>query len=122
LFRHNPGRFSLSVHGCDHTHHEFGTDHPGRLAWKSSEAMNRRARHESRTGLSHDPVMVFPHGVFSETSMAVLKRSRFIGVVNSEVISADVRPRTITISDYWDTAVMAYGDFPIFTRRYPWQG
>src|SRR5262249_26740144 len=31
-------------------------------------------------------------------------------------------PRTITISDYWDVALMTYSDFPIFTRRYPWQG
>jgi hypothetical protein len=122
LFRHNPGRFSLSVHGCDHTHHEFGIDHLSRLAWKSREAMQRMARHESKTGLSHDPVMVFPHGVFSEAAMAVLKRAHFIGVVNSEVMSADAQLRTIKVSDYWDVAVMSYSDFPIFTRRYPWQG
>src|SRR5262249_4430279 len=56
LFHHNPERFSLSVHGCDHTHHEFGIDTPSRLAWKSREAMQRMARHQSKTGLSHDPL------------------------------------------------------------------
>jgi hypothetical protein len=26
------------------------------------------------------------------------------------------------ISELWDTAVMGYSNFPIFTRRYPWEG
>ena len=122
LFQENPARLSLSVHGCDHTGGEFGSRNPGRLAWKSKQAMQRMARHQSRTGLAYDPVMVFPQGVFSEAAMAALKQARFIGVVNSEVISTDPEPRTITIADYWNVAVMNYSDFPIFTRRYPWAG
>ena len=122
LFQENPKRFSLSVHGCDHTGGEFGSRNRGRLAWKSRQAMQRMARHKSRTGLPHDPVMVFPQGVFSEAAMGELKCGDFIGVVNSEVISADPQPRTIKIADYWDVAVMNYSDFPIFTRRYPWAG
>ena len=122
LFQKNPKRFSLSIHGCDHTGGEFGSRDSGRLAWKSRQATQRMARHKSKTGLPHDPVMVFPQGVFSEAAMAVLKRGDFIGVVNSEVISTDPQPRKITIADYWDVAVMNYSDFPIFTRRYPWAG
>lgn len=122
LFQENPGRLSLSVHGCDHTGGEFGSRNPGRLAWKSKQALQRMARHQSRTGLAHDPVMVFPQGVFSEAAMAALKQARFTGVVNSEVISTDPQPRAITIADYWNVAVMNYSDFPIFTRRYPWAG
>ena len=122
LFQENPTRLSLSVHGCDHTGGEFGSRNRGRLAWKSKQAMQRMARHQSRTGLSHDPVMVFPQGVFSETAMSMLKRGDFIGTVNSEVISTDPQPRTISIADYWNVAVMNYSDFPIFTRRYPWAG
>ena len=122
LFRENPGRLSLSIHGCDHTGGEFGSRNNGRLAWKSKQAMHRMAGHQTRTGLPHDPVMVFPQGVFSEASMAVLKRGKFIGVVNSEVISTDPVPRAIKIGDYWNVAVMNYSDFPIFTRRYPWAG
>jgi hypothetical protein len=122
LFRENPQRLSLSVHGCDHTGGEFGSRHHGRLAWKSKQATQRMARHHSRTGLPNDPVMVFPQGVFSEAAMAVLKRGNFLGVVNSEVISTDPQPRPIRIADYWSVAVMNYSDFPIFTRRYPWAG
>jgi len=122
LFRNNPDRFSISVHGCDHTQAEFGIQNGGRLHWKVDCATRRMKRHESRTGLTHDSVMVFPQGVFSETAMRALKGSNFVGVVNSEVISVGPEPGTIRISDFWNVAVMNYHSFPIFTRRYPWQG
>jgi hypothetical protein len=122
LFQENPKRFSLSIHGCDHVGGEFGSSNRGRLAWKLKQAMQRMAWHQSKTDLPYDPVMIFPQGVFSETAMAVLKRSDFIGVVNSEVLSTDPQPRTIKIADYWDVAVMNYSDFPIFTRRYSSEG
>ena len=51
--------------------------------------------------------------------MSALKRTDLIASVNNDIISADPRPRAITISDVWDIAVMRYSNFPIFTRRYP---
>jgi hypothetical protein len=122
LFKKNPDRYSLAIHGCDHTGSEFGTTDIGWLAWKSKEALERMARHASRTGIHHDPVMVFPQGVFSEAAMRVLKHGDFIGVVNTEVTSADPQPRAVRVKDYWDLAVTSYSSFPIFTRRYPSQG
>jgi len=122
LFRENPGEFSLSVHGCDHTRAEFGSTERRRLSWKTNQAVERMARHESKTGIHHDRVMVFPQGVFSNTAMSVLKRSEFIGAVNNDSISDDSSPRRIKVSDLWDVAVMGYDNFPIFTRRYPWEG
>jgi hypothetical protein len=117
LFKSNPEKFSLSVHGCDHTKGEFGIGNGGRLRWKINCAAARMTRHQSRTGLRHDPVMVFPQGVFSEAAMRALKGSDFIGAINNEVTSADPQPRTIKISDFWSVAVMNYDNFPIFTRR-----
>jgi hypothetical protein len=122
LFKNNSDRFSISVHGCDHTRAEFGIQNGGRLHWMVDCASGRMKRHESRTGLSHDSVMVFPQGIFSETAMRALKGSDFVGVVNSEVISVGPEPGTVRISDFWNVAVMNYDSFPIFTRRYPWQG
>ncbi|HEV2320101.1 MAG TPA: hypothetical protein VGV18_10145, partial [Verrucomicrobiae bacterium] len=55
-------------------------------------------------------------------AMRELKGSEFIGVVNSEVVSKDPVPCKIRISDFWEVALMNYDSFPIFTRRYPWQG
>ena len=122
LFNESQGRYSLCIHGCDHTGGEFGIRDAGTLACKSRLAAERMKVHEQRTGIKHDPVMVFPQGVFSEAAMSVLKRGNFLGVVNSEVISADPSPRRITIADVWDVAVMTYDNFPIFTRRYVSQG
>jgi hypothetical protein len=121
LFRENPEHFSLSVHGCDHTRAEFGSSSQQRLYWKAQQALERMNRHESITGISHDPVMVFPQGIFSEAAMSALKRTDLIASVNNDIISADQHPRAIRISDVWDIAVMGY-TFPLFTRRYPWEG
>jgi hypothetical protein len=121
LFRENPEHFSLSVHGCDHTRAEFGSSSEQRLYWKAEQAAERMNRHRSMTGIHHDPVMVFPQGIFSEAAMSVLKHTDLIGAVNNDVVSADPCPRAITVSDVWDIAVMGYS-FPLFTRRYPWEG
>jgi hypothetical protein len=121
LFRENPKCYSLSVHGCDHTQAEFGSSNRQRLYWKAEQAAERMNHHRSMTGIHHDPVIVFPQGIFSEAAMSVLKHTDLIGAVNNDVVSADPCPRTITISDVWDIAVMRY-TFPLFTRRYPWEG
>ena len=121
LFRENPEHYSLSVHGCDHTRAEFGGSDRQRLYWKAQQALERMTQHESITGISHDRVMVFPQGIFSEAAMDVLRHTGLIASVNNDVISADPYPRAIRISDVWDIAVMGYA-FPLFTRRYPWEG
>jgi hypothetical protein len=121
LFRDNPECYSLSVHGCDHTRAEFGSSSQQRLYWKAQQATERMNLHRSLTGIHHDPVMVFPQGIFSEAAMSALKHTDLIAAVNNDVVSADQCPRAITIADVWDVALMCY-TFPLFTRRYPWEG
>jgi hypothetical protein len=120
LIKENPEYYSISVHGCAHTRAEFGGDDSDRLYGKARKALEQMRRHESVTGIAHDRVMVFPQGVFSEAAMSVLKRTNLIAAVNNDTISSNGNPRTITVADVWDTAIMAYGNFPLFTRRYPW--
>src|SRR5437773_7001469 len=79
-------------------------------------------RHQSITGIRYDPVMVFPQGIFSEAAMSALKRTDLIGAVNNDAVSADPHRRAVTVSELWDIAVMGYSNFPLFTRRYPWEG
>jgi hypothetical protein len=122
LFKDNPESYSLCIHGCDHTDGEFGTSDRQRLRAVASEAVRRMSLHERRMGLAHDRVMVFPQGVFSEQAIPELKRASFRAVVNTEVHSNPRGVRNLRISDVWDVAVMSYGDFPIYTRRYPAQG
>ena len=122
LFTENSKYYSMSVHGCDHTRAEFGSRDQNRLYWKAKQALERMVHHESDTGIHHDRIMVFPQGIFTEAAMQALKHTDFVAVVNNDTITVDANPRAIKIADVWDIAVMSYGDFPIFTRRYPWEG
>ena len=121
LFKDNPDNYSLCIHGCDHTAAEFGTSNHQQLRAIAAEAIRRMSLHEQRTGLMHDRVMVFPQGVFCEQAILELKHANFTGVVNTEV-HGNVKECKVTISDVWEVAVMSYGDFPIYSRRYPAQG
>jgi hypothetical protein len=121
LFRQNPDYYSISVHGCAHTRAEFGSDDSRHLYGKAKQALEQMSRHELATGIVHDRVMVFPQGVFSEAAMSVLKRTDLIASVNGDTISSS-NSRNITVADVWDTAIMAYENFPLYTRRYPWLG
>jgi hypothetical protein len=122
MFRDYPSRYSLSVHGCDHTHGEFGCREASRLEMKSRTSLQRMARLQDRTGLTYDRVMVFPQGVFSAEAMRVLKREDFIAAVNTEVICKNQKGPDVRVRDYWDVAVMRYSQFALFTRRYPKDG
>jgi hypothetical protein len=122
LFKDNPDNYSLCIHGCDHTAGEFGMSTQQQLRAIALEAMRRMSLHEQRTGLRHDRVMVFPQGIFSEHAIPELKHAGFNAVVNTEVHSVLLEDRKLRIADVWDVAVMNYGDFPIYTRRYPSQG
>jgi hypothetical protein len=122
LFRENPEYYSISVHGCAHTRAEFGSDDSERLYGTARRALAQMSQHESSTGIPHDRVMVFPQGVFSEAAMSVLKRTDLVAAVNNDTISSNRNPRAITVADVWDTAIMAYDNFALFTRRYPWSG
>jgi len=122
LFREHPDKFSLSVHGCDHTGSEFGHQEKDWLAGRSREALTRMEQHAARTKIAHERVMVFPQGVFSAPAPGVLKQSGYLAVVNSDVLTTDPVPLPVTIGSYWDAAVMDYDCFPIYTRRYPTEG
>jgi len=121
LFTQRPEHYSISIHGSDHVAAEFGSRDREQLYWKIKRAVDRMSDHETSTGISHEKVMVFPQGIFSEAAMDVLKRSNFTAAVNTDVLSVDPHPPAIRISDVWDVALMRYGSFPIFTRRYPEQ-
>ena len=66
--------------------------------------------------------MIFPQGVFSSVCPEVLKRNGFLAAVNTETAPADSGTFGTRIRDVWDVAIMKYGCFPIFTRRYAHHG
>lgn len=122
FFRDASGLFSVSIHGCDHTAGEFGTTSLENLQAQSQLAQSRMRNHQARTGIRHDPVMVFPQGAFSSACPEVLKRNGFLAAVNTETLPVDSPDGRTRIRDVWDVAIMTYGDFPIFTRRYAFHG
>jgi hypothetical protein len=122
LFGNESGRFSVSIHGCDHIAAEFGETSAAVLNYRAKLAKSRMRSHEARTGIHHDPVMIFPQGVFSSVSPEVLKRNGFLAAVNTETAPADSGTFGTRIRDVWDVAIMKYGCFPIFTRRYAHHG
>jgi len=116
VFLNNPNHYSLVVHGCDHTSHEFGTSSVPALNHKVKVARVRVERHFRQTGVRVSPIMVFPQGVFSPEAAYVLKSNNFIAAVNTEV-NPEGHPPT-EVGELWRVAIMKYASFPIFTRRY----
>jgi len=122
FFRNEFERYSVSIHGCDHIGAEFGATSLEILDTRAKLAQSRMRNHEARTGIHHDPVMIFPQGVFSSVCPEVLKRNGFLAAVNTETVPVDSQCAQTRIRDVWDVAIMSYGSFPIFTRRYPFHG
>ena len=122
FFRNESELFSVSIHGCDHTASEFGTESLEILHSRARLAQIRMRNHEARTGIRHDSIMVFPQGAFSSACPEALKRRGFLAAVNTETVPVDSRNARTRIRDVWDVAIMTYGGFPIFTRRYAFHG
>ncbi len=122
FFRNESQLFSVSIHGCDHIDREFGATSVDVLDDRARLARSRMRNHEARTGIQHDSIMIFPQGVFSSQCPEVLKRNGFIAAVNTEARPVNYHSARTRIRDVWDIAIMTYGAFPIFTRRYPFHG
>jgi hypothetical protein len=102
LFKERPDRFSLCVHGCDHTAGEFGKTDFDYLNKKVKLATARMLEHEKRTGIPFDRVMVFPQGIFSNEAMEALKENNYLAAVNTEAM-----PVTGSLSS----------SFPLYLRK-----
>ena len=86
LFRAHPERFSICVHGNNHTHREFGdyAAHPLREQIADiKQGVARMERFRALTGIPYDRFMVFPHAVAPEETFGALKTYGFLGTANS---------------------------------------
>jgi len=118
LFQRHPEKLSLVVHGCDHTANEFATRSPAVLNAKIRTSIERMERFQRRAEIGADRVMVFPQGVFSPETGRALKLNGFLAAVNTEVAPSEAAANETMVADLWNVAIMKYGTFPIFTRRY----
>jgi len=122
MLKMHADRYSLSVHGCDHTANEFGSSDILQLNNKIKLAQQRMNYQKAMFGCHHDEIMIFPQGVFSPESLKVLKYSNFVAAVNTEVSPGSGTDNMTTIRDTWDVAIMKYSSFPLLMRRYTSHG
>ena len=116
--RQHSEELSICMHGGDHSSGELAIHSLDRLDGILKTAKHRMIALFERTGLQHDNVQVFPQGAFSPELGTALKENGLIAAVNTEASPIDSNTNKTTIADLWSIAVLCYGGFPIFTRRY----
>jgi hypothetical protein len=111
-----PHRYSLCVHGCDHTWGEFGSSSEQLLRERAQQALARMTLHHQLSGVAFDDVMVFPQGIFSTVAMRALKHCGYLAAVNTSPYPVDYSDG-LKLRDLLQVAVTRFSDFPLFTRR-----
>jgi hypothetical protein len=120
LIKARSDRFSVCIHGCDHTAGEFACPDVEQLNTQLRLAVHRMKAHEQSTGVPYAKVMVFPQGKFSTASFGPLKGHNYLAAVNSSVVPDDLgEAHGLTLADLLAPAVSKYNNFPLFMRRYP---
>jgi hypothetical protein len=119
FFRSEGDRFSICVHGCDHTNNEYGSLDGNFLLHKSRLAIQRMQQHEARTGMEFEPVMVFPQGRFSEPSLHALQCNGFLAAINSTRFTVEDDSAIVQLGDLLLPAFSRLHGFPVFLRHYP---
>ena len=117
LFREHSDRFSISIHGNDHDHSEFGD--PNSALHREADIAQGLARMEAftrLTGIKYDPVMVFPHAIASDAeTLAILKKHNFLSTINqSNVPLAMPFPQNLLF--FLHSVTLDYANFPSINR------
>lgn len=118
LFLDNPDHYAICVHGCNHLGNEFGKGNYQKLQALSSTALWCMEEHKRLTGLTYDPVIVFPQGCFSSVAMHALKDQGYFAAFNTTLRATDREEELPPIEYQWP-ATTIYHNFPLFLRRYP---
>ena len=110
---------SICVHGCDHSNCEFADLDRSLLMQKSYLALDRMEKHQQRTRMPFERVMVFPQGRFSKSGILALKTSGYLAAVNTSCFPDDSAPDFLKVGDFFRPAITRFYGFPIFQRHYP---
>jgi len=87
LFRDHSDRFSIAIHGNNHDHKEFDEYKSVPLIDQVADikqAVARMEKFSALTRISYDRVMVFPHSIAPQETLAQLKKYGFQATVNSD--------------------------------------
>ena len=86
VLRQHPDRFSVCLHGNNHTHQEFGEYAKNPLEQQIvyiRQGIARMERFRALTGIAYDRFMVFPHSVAPRPTFTALRKYGFLGTANS---------------------------------------
>ncbi len=118
LLRDHPDRYSISIHGNNHNHREFGeySSEPfSRQSRSIEQALARMNKFTAITGLPYDRVMVFPHAIAPAETLKLLKQNNYLATVNSEDVPLGSRPpdeRLFALTPW----TLAFNGFPTIRR------
>jgi hypothetical protein len=110
---------SICVHGCDHTNREFDSKDSVVLGQKARLALARMEKHQERTHLPFESVMVFPQGRFSTGAISALRANNYLAAVNTSCFPTDYVPTELRMADFLRPAITRFHGFPVFQRHYP---
>jgi len=114
--------FSPCAHGCDHTNQEFRSTDYERLLRMIFAARQRMERHQTRTGLTSEPLMVCPQEQYSLEALRAFADSRqFLGLICTACIPRNLSTPQIHGADLLLPAQDSFYGFPVFKRHY-WNG
>jgi hypothetical protein len=118
LFRNHPERFSIAIHGDNHDHKEF-TDYRSKpLAIQIAalkQSLARMERLQTLTGIPYDKVMIFPHSIAPEKTMAALKTYNYLATINSTNVPQDaVKPSALSFA--LRPVTLSFAGFPSISR------
>ena len=119
LFSTHKDVFSVCVHGCDHTRHEFDGADEDDLLSRSLTAVERMKRLCDAHHLPLERVMVFPQEKYSHAAVRALARSgAFSAIANTRLIPTSGAGPVMTVADLLTPAQDRLHGMPIFKRHY----
>ena len=119
FFREHSDCFSVCLHGCDHTQGEFASADGGELATRIELAASRMRRHEQRTGIQWEPLLVCPQELFSLAAVrAGAETDDVIALVNTRCIPPASAEARVKGSDLLLAATDVPFGLPLLKRHY----
>lgn len=117
LFKSAPDRYTLCIHGDDHTGAELGTRSAPILNARAQRAAERMTRHEERTGIRTHKVMAIPQEIWTEQALHALKVNNYLAATSSKALPEDHKDDPV-IADLLSPAYVRHGGFPLLLRKY----
>jgi len=129
LLKEHQDYFSICVHGNDHDHREFYRYKTSAAdPWPAKpldvqetnirQALARMEPFKTHTGLSYDPVMVFPHNIAPSKTLALLKKYGFLATCNATNVPLGAAKPSDRFFG-WRPVTLDFENFPSLKRYTP---